>query len=306
MRMTRIVRKILSHYESDNPGTKANLARILLQGKLGGSGKMVILPVDQGFEHGPARSFAQNEAGYDPHYHYRLAIDAGLNAYAAPLGALEAGADTFAGQIPTILKVNSSTSWAVSKDQAVTASVQDALRIGANAIGFTIYPGSDRQFNMVEEIREMAQEAKAYGLAVVIWSYPRGGDLSKQGETALDVTAYAAHQAALLGAHIIKVKPPTAHLEQKEAKEIYEKYNIARETLSDRIAHIMQSSFNGRRIVVFSGGAAKDSDALYDEVRALRDGGANGSIIGRNAFQRPRAEALDMLNKIVAIYQNKD
>ncbi|MCH9844520.1 MAG: class I fructose-bisphosphate aldolase [Alphaproteobacteria bacterium] len=306
MRMTRIVRKILSHYESDNPGTKANLARILLQGKLGGSGKMVILPVDQGFEHGPARSFAQNSAGYDPHYHYRLAIDAGLNAYAAPLGALEAGADTFAGQIPTILKVNSSTSWAVSKDQAVTASVQDALRIGANAIGFTIYPGSDRQFNMVEEIREMAQEAKAYGLAVVIWSYPRGGDLSKQGETALDVTAYAAHQAALLGAHIIKVKPPTAHLEQKEAKEIYEKYNIARETLSDRIAHIMQSSFNGRRIVVFSGGAAKDSDALYDEVRALRDGGANGSIIGRNAFQRPRAEALDMLNKIVAIYQNKD
>ncbi len=306
MRMTRIVRKILSQYESDNPGTKANLARFLMQGKLGGSGKMVILPVDQGFEHGPARSFAQNEAGYDPHYHYRLAIDAGLNAYAAPLGALEAGADTFAGQIPTILKVNSSTSWAVSKDQAVTASVQDALRIGASAIGFTIYPGSDRQFNMVEEIREMAQEAKSYGLVVVIWSYPRGGDLSKQGETALDVTAYAAHQAALLGAHIIKVKPPTAHLEQKEAKEIYEKHNIARDTLSDRITHIMQSSFNGRRIVVFSGGAAKDLDALYDEVRALRDGGANGSIIGRNAFQRPRPEALDMLNKIVAIYQNKD
>ena len=303
--MTRIVRKILSHYESDNPGTKANLARILLQGKLGGSGKMVILPVDQGFEHGPARSFAQNAAGYDPHYHYRLAIDAGLNAYAAPLGALEAGADTFAGQIPTILKVNSSTSWAVSKDQAVTASVQDALRIGASAIGFTIYPGSDRQFNLVEEIREMAQEAKSYGLAVVIWSYPRGGDLSKQGETALDVTAYAAHQAALLGAHIIKVKPPTAHLEQKEAKEIYEKYNIARDTLSDRIAHIMQSSFNGRRIVVFSGGAAKDLNSIYDEVRALRDGGANGSIMGRNAFQRPHDEALEMLNKIIAIYQNK-
>ena len=305
MRMTRIVRKILSHYESDNPGTKANIARILMQGKLGGSGKMVILPVDQGFEHGPARSFEQNPAGYDPHYHYRLAIDAGLNAYAAPLGALEAGADTFAGQIPTILKVNSSTSWAVSKDQAVTASVQDALRIGASAIGFTIYPGSDKQFNLVEEIREMAQEAKAYGLAVVIWSYPRGGDLSKQGETALDVTAYAAHQAALLGAHIIKVKPPTAHLEQKEAKEIYEKYNIPRDTLSDRIAHIVKSCFNGRRIVVFSGGVAKDLDSLYDEVRALRDGGANGSIMGRNAFQRPRAEALDMLNKIVSIYQNK-
>ncbi len=305
MRMTRAVRKILSHYESDSPGTKANLARILMQGKLGGTGKMVILPVDQGFEHGPARSFAINPDGYDPHYHHRLAIDAGLNAYAAPLGALEASSNTFAGQIPTILKVNSSTSWAMTKDQAVTGSVQDALRLGASAIGFTIYPGSDKQFDMMEEIREMTKEAKSYGLAVVIWSYPRGGDLSKDGETALDVTAYGAHMAALLGAHIIKVKPPTAHLEQKEAKEVYEKHKIAKDRLSDRIAHIMQSSFAMRRIVVFSGGASKDLDSLYKEIRELRDGGANGSILGRNAFQRPRDEALDMLNKIVAIYRHQ-
>ena len=232
MRMTRIVRKILSFYEADNPGSKANLVRILMQGKLAGTGKMVILPVDQGFEHGPARSFAPNPAAYDPHYHYRLAIDAGLNAYAAPLGSLEAGADSFAGQIPTILKVNSSTSWAVDKDQAITASVADALRIGASAIGFTIYPCSAHQFEMMEEIKEMAREAKSYGLAVVIWSYPRGGALSKQGETALDVTAYAAHQAALLGAHIIKVKPPTAHLEQSEALKIYEAEKIDRANIN--------------------------------------------------------------------------
>src|ERR1700692_4020159 len=106
MAITQTVRDILSHYESDNPGTKANLARILSTGKLGGTGKLVILPVDQGFEHGPARSFAPNPAAYDPHYHYQLAIEAGLNAYAAPLGMLAQGADTFAGQIPTILKCN--------------------------------------------------------------------------------------------------------------------------------------------------------------------------------------------------------
>src|SRR5690606_13131638 len=181
MKITRKVKEILSWYEGDNPGTKANLVRILMTGKLAGTGKMVILPVDQGFEHGPARSFAPNPAAYDPHYHFELAIEAGLSAYAAPLGMIEAGADTFAGQIPTILKVNSSNSLARLKDQAITASVNDALRLGCSAIGFTIYPGSDYAFEMMEEIREMAEEAKAAGLAVVIWSYPRGDAISKDG-----------------------------------------------------------------------------------------------------------------------------
>ncbi len=305
MKVTQRVRKILANYESDNPGTKANLARILMQGRLGGSGKLVILPVDQGFEHGPARSFAPNPAGYDPHYHWQLAIDAGLSAFASPLGMIEAGADSFAGAIPTILKVNSANSHAVTKDQAVTASVEDALRLGCAAIGFTIYPGSEDQFEMIEELRELALEAKAHGLAVVVWSYPRGGNLSKQGETALDVTAYAAHIAALLGAHIIKVKPPTAHLEQSEAAKVYEAQDIDASSLSARIAHVIQSSFNGRRIVVFSGGAAKGLDGLYDEIRGIRDGGGSGSIIGRNTFQRPRDEALAMLDTIIKIYQNK-
>ncbi|MEJ2026123.1 MAG: class I fructose-bisphosphate aldolase [Limibacillus sp.] len=305
MRVTQRVKRILSNYESDNPGTKTNLARILMQGKLGGTGRMVILPVDQGFEHGPARSFAPNPDAYDPHYHFKMAVDAGLNAYAAPLGMLEAGADSFAGATPTILKVNSANSWATEKDQAITGGVDDALRLGCSAIGFTIYPGSDHQFEMMEEIRELAQEAKACGLAVVVWSYPRGGDLSKEGETALDVTAYAAHMAALLGAHIIKVKPPTAHLEQAEAKKAYEKAGIDGSTLAKRIAHVMQSSFDGRRIVVFSGGAAKDTEGLLNEIRELRDGGASGSIIGRNTFQRPREEALALLDSIIKIYQGK-
>jgi class I fructose-bisphosphate aldolase len=305
MKMTPKVKKILSWYESDSPGTKRNLASILMQGRLGGTGKMVILPVDQGFEHGPARSFAKNPSGYDPHYHYQLAIDAGLNAYAAPLGMLEAGADTFAGQIPTILKVNSSNSWATAKDQAVTGSIGDALRLGCAAIGFTIYPGSDDCFAMMEELRELAEEAKSVGLSVVVWSYPRGGELSKAGETALDVTAYAAHMAALLGAHIIKVKPPTDYLEQPDAKKVYEDQKIPRATLSQRIAHVMESCFAGRRIVVFSGGAAKGTEAVLQEIREIRDGGANGSIIGRNSFQRERGDALALLDTIVKIYQGK-
>jgi class I fructose-bisphosphate aldolase len=306
MKITQKVRKILANYESDNPGTKANLARILMEGKLGGSGKLVILPVDQGFEHGPARSFAPNPDAYDPHYHYELAIDAGLSAYAAPLGMLEAGADTFAGAIPTILKLNSSNSLATAKDQAVTGSVNDALRLGCAAVGFTIYPGSDYAFEMMEEIRELSEEAKAAGLAVVMWSYPRGDGISKDGETAMDICAYAAHMAALLGAHIIKVKPPTAHLEQAEAKKVYEKEKIDISTMAARIRHVTQACFNGRRIVVFSGGASKGLDGLYDEVRGIRDGGGNGSIIGRNTFQRPRAEALAMLDQIIKIYQGKE
>jgi fructose-bisphosphate aldolase, class I len=306
VKITRTVKKILDNYESDCPGTKANLARILMHGRLGGSGKMVILPVDQGFEHGPARSFAPNPDAYDPHYHYQLAIDAGLNAYAAPLGPLEAGADTFAGAIPTILKLNSANSLSTNKDQAVTASVGDALRLGCSAIGFTIYPGSEDQYEMMEEIRELAEEAKSVGLAVVMWSYPRGGKLDKAGETALDVCAYAAHIAALLGAHIIKVKLPNDYLENAEAKKVYLERQIPTGTLPERVRHIMQSCFNGRRIVVFSGGAHKGEDAIFDDARAIRDGGGNGSIIGRNSFQRSREDALVLLDRLVKIYLGKE
>ena len=302
--MTPQVKTILDKYESDNPGVKTNLARILMQGKLGGTGKLVILPVDQGFEHGPARSFAANPPAYDPHYHFQLAIDAGLSAYAAPLGMLEAGADTFAGQIPTILKLNSSNSWATSIAQALTGSVDDALRLGCSAIGYTIYPGSDGIFESMGLIRELSEEAKSVGIATVIWSYPRGGDISKDGELALDVGAYAAHMAALLGAHIIKTKLPTAHIEQPDAQKAYAGVDWSKQ--SDRVRHVVQSSFAGRRINVFSGGASKGSDALFQDARDIRDGGGNGSIIGRNTFQRPRDEALAMLAKIIAIYKGEE
>lgn len=306
MALTRKVKEVLSWYEADTPGTKASLARMLMHGKLGGTGKMVILPVDQGFEHGPARSFASNPAAYDPHYHFKLAIDAGLNAYAAPLGMLEAGADTFAGAIPLILKVNSNNSLGApneAPDQAVTASVYDALRLGCAAVGFTIYPGSSQAYDMMEEIREMAAEAKSLGMAVVIWSYPRGEGLSKEAETAVDVCAYAAHIAALLGAHIIKVKPPTEVVAQAEAKKVYDKEKIKIGSLAERIAHVKQTTFGGRRLVIFSGGGAKSNSEVLDEIRGIATGGGDGSIIGRNCFQRPREEALGLLSEIIGTYK---
>ncbi len=308
MNLTRRVREILDGYEGETPGTKANLARMLMAGKLGGTGKMVILPVDQGFEHGPARSFAMNPPAYDPHYHYKLAIDAGLNAYAAPLGPIAAGADTFAGAIPTILKMNSANSLSTfdkAADQAVTASVDDALRLGCAAIGFTIYPGSDAMFNQYEELRELSREAKAKGLAVVVWSYPRGGALTKEAELAVDVIGYAAHMAALLGANIIKVKLPSDHLGNKDSKKVYEEKKIPIATMPDRVRHIMQCCFDGKRIVVFSGGAAKGENAVVEDAKAIYAGGGNGSIIGRNSFQRPREDALKLLEQIIAIYKGK-
>ena len=308
MKFTKNIKSILNNYESDNPGVKSNLARILMSGKLAGTGKLVILPVDQGFEHGPARSFAKNEAGYDPHYHFKLAINAGLSAFAAPLGMLEAGADTFAGQIPLIMKVNSSNSLSreqYSPSQAITGSVSEAIRLGCSAIGFTIYPGSDAALDMISDIQDMALEAKSAGLAVVVWSYPRGGNISKEGETAIDIVAYAAHMAALVGAHIIKVKPPTSHIELEEAKKVYIDENILINTLGNRIKHVVKSCFQGRRLVVFSGGTSKNKDDFLNEIKGLYEGGASGSIIGRNSFQRPYNEALGLLNQITDIYRGK-
>lgn len=304
---TERVREILSYYRGENPGVLTNLARLLNHGKLGGTGRMVILPVDQGFEHGPGRSFAPNSPGYDPRYHFQFAIDAGLNGYASLLGFLEAGAAEFAGQLPLILKVNSHDVLHPEKDPigAQTASVGDALRLGCVAIGYTIYPGTIDRRIQYEQLRELTAEAKAAGLAVVVWSYPRGGGLSKEGETALDVIAYAAQIAAQLGAHIIKTKLPTAHLEQDEARKVYEAQKIPRDTLKDRVKHVVQSAFNGRRIVIFSGGAKEDDKVLFEEARSIRDGGGFGSIIGRNSFQRDRTSALNLLNSLISIYKGE-
>ena len=302
--LTARVKEILGYYSAENPGVRANLARMLNHGTLAGTGRMVILPVDQGFEHGPARSFAPNPAGYDPRYHFELAIEAGCNAYAAPLGFLEAGAAEFAGEIPMILKLNNHDVLLDEKDpiSAVTASVNDALRLGCAAVGFTIYPGSTERREMYQQLQEIAEEAKLCGLAVVVWSYPRGSGISKEGETALDVVAYAAQIAAQLGANVVKVKLPSAHLEQPDAKKVYEATKIPRETLAERVTHVVQSCFNGRRIVIFSGGARVADENIMTEVKAIRAGGGFGSIIGRNSFQRSKTEGIALLRRVMDVY----
>lgn len=298
------VKQILSWYGSENVGVKTNLARLMNHGALAGTGKFVILPVDQGFEHGPARSFAPNPAAYDPDYHFQLAIDAGCNAYAAPLGQLEASSDKFVGQIPTILKLNNSDTLAKMENpcSAITGSVKDAVRLGCTAIGYTIYPGSGARNVMYEELRELIAEAKDAGLPTIVWAYARGA-LSKDGETAIDVIAYSAQIACQLGAHVVKVKPPKDFLEQPEAKKVFEKYGIATKTLPDRIKHVVQSCFNGKRIVIFSGGEAKGTDDVLEEVKGIAAGGGFGSIMGRNAFQRPRAEAVQLLSSVMEIFR---
>ena len=299
------IREILSWYASENPGVRTNLARMLNHGRLGGTGKMVILPVDQGFEHGPARSFAPNPASYDPRYHFQLAIEAGCNAYAAPLGFLEAAVSDYCGEIPLILKCNNHDLLNEERDpiSAVTASVNDALRLGCVAVGFTIYPGSTERNQMYEQLRELAEEAKTAGLAVVVWAYPRGSGLSKEGETAVDVVAYAAQIAAQLGADVIKTKLPSERVELAEAQKVYQKYEIPISTLAERVHHVVQSAFDGRRVVIFSGGTYAADEKFYEEVRAIRDGGGFGSIIGRNSFQRKKTEALNFLDTIMGIYE---
>ncbi len=296
------VREILSWYDCDNVGVRTNIARLLNHGRLAGTGRLVILPIDQGWEHGPARSFAKNPIAYDPRYHFELAIESGCNAYAAPLGALESAAAAYIGELPLILKLNNNNSLFNDKspDQAVTGSVDDALRLGCAAIGFTIYPGSAHAQAQYEEIRAIAAEAKAKGLAVVIWSYPRGPQISSAGETAIDVVSYAAHIAAQLGAHLVKVKPPTAHIEQDAARKAYDDRPV--DTLADRVRDVVESCFGGRRIVIFSGGATKGEADVLDEVRQIAAGGGFGSIMGRNAFQRPRAEAVKLLQDVMDVY----
>jgi class I fructose-bisphosphate aldolase len=302
--MSARVDEIISWYDSEDRTAMTNLRRILLHGRTGGTGKIVVLPVDQGFEHGPGRSFAPNPAGYDPRYHARLALDAGCSAHAAPLGALEMVAPQFAGELPLILKCNSSDSLFTGPDPvpAVTAGVEDALRLRCAAVGFTVYPGSAGRNVMYEQLRALAADARAAGLALVVWSYPRGSGISKEGQTAVDVVAYAAHLACQMGAHVVKVKPPTAHVELDAARTALERSGTPIDTLADRVRHVVRSAFDGHRIVIFSGGAAKDTAAVLEENRQTALGGGFGTIMGRNSFQRPHDEAVDLLHQVMDIH----
>lgn len=298
------VREIVGWYDFENVGVRRNLARILMHGRLGGTGKLVVLPVDQGFEHGPTRSFTAQPSGFDPRYHARLATEAGCSAYAAPLGFIAASSMDPTSDLPLILKLNSADNLYQDADPcpAVTATVDDALRLGCSAVGFTIYPGSAARLDMFEQLRSVAAQARAAGLPVVVWAYPRGSGLSEAGQTAVDVVAYAAHIAAQLGAHIIKVKPPTAHIEFDSNRAVLEKSGVDTSTLSARVAHVIRAAFDGRRIVIFSGGPARERADVLEENRQTAAGGGFGTIVGRNSFQRPWLEAIRLLHDIMDVH----
>lgn len=299
--MSERVEKILANYAGESPGVIGNLRRLMNTGRLAGTGKIVILPVDQGFEHGPARSFAPNPPGYDPAYHPALAVEAGCNGYAAPLGFIESIAHRYAGELPLILKVNNSDSLGGPDTpcSALTSAVDDAVRLGCSAIGYTIYPGSGLRNQMYQDLRDLISEARAAGLPSIVWSYPRG-DMPKEAETAIDVAAYAAQIACQLGAHVVKVKAPSEVVFQDAAKKSYE--NIPIGTLAERIRHVVQASFGGKRIVIFSGGATKGTEAVLEEVGEIAKGGGYGSIVGRNAFQRSNKDAVKLLHDIMDLY----
>lgn len=293
---------ILSHYKSEPIGVQANLYRFLSHGALAHSGRLIIQAVDQGFEHGPARSFWINPDAMDPNYHFELACEAGLSGYAAPLGWLSGAVDNFVGKIPLILKINSGNSLYAKTNapsQALTASVDDALRLGCSAIGFTLYPGSDDNLILIEEAKDLIEEARSKGLPTILWSYARGGELSKKGETALDVISYGAHMACLLGAHIVKVKLPTDHIELAEHQKPYEA--IPHKHLFERVKHVVDCCFKGKRMVIFSGGEAKSDAELLEELKEIKKGGGFGSIMGRNIFQRPKTDAIKILKEITTI-----
>lgn len=297
---------ILADYAGEPAGVLVNLARMLEHGTMAGTGKLVVLPVDQGVEHGPSRSFCGQPGGMDPLWHARLAIDAGCSAHAAPLGALARVAAVLPAQVPLILKLNGAETLSARDDasSSAMATVGDALRLGCSAVGLTLYPGSKSTEQGYTYARDVIREARAVGLPTIVWAYPRGAGLAKQDEQAIDVVAYAAHIACQLGAHIVKVKPPSAHIAQPEAAAALQQAHIALTSLAQRVAYIKQCCFSGTRLVLFSGGAARAEQAVMDEVQQLAAGGADGCIVGRNAFQRPPKEGRALLSNIMQVLRD--
>lgn len=299
------VEQILAHYSAEPPSILKGMRQMFNSGALCGTGRIIVYPVDQGFEHGPDASFAMNAPAYDPHYHIEMAIDAGFSAYAAPIGMISAVASRYAGEIPLILKINSGNSLLKSAEpnQAVTASVMSALRLGCSGIGLTIYPGSHNAKSMIEFASSVISEARRFGLFTVVWAYPRGGDIAKEDEAALDVVCYATHIAAMIGAHVIKVKIPEAKIREQN-RSLYSTDAVTSKSM--RVQSVMRAGFDGKRVVLFSGGARKGADTIVDDIRAIKNGGGTGSIMGRNIFQRDRNDALNIMRDVISVYKNED
>ncbi len=281
------------------PGKLARLHR-LLYGHGPGGGTLLILPIDQGLEHGPVDFFA-NPDSLDPRYQYELARDGRFSAIALHIGLAEKYFHEYAGEVPLILKLNGKTS--IPPDgqafSALTGSVEDAVRLGADAVGYTVYVGSPAQDRDFRQLLDVRQEADRFGLPLIVWAYPRGDFVAKKGgRESLYAVDYAARVALELGADIVKVNYPVASEKDAESPAPYNTLHLDPEAAFRKVV-----TSAGRAFVLVSGGEKVSDAELLGKVRASMDAGATGIIFGRNMWQRPREEALRLTRELHAIFR---
>src|SRR5688572_5311241 len=278
-----------------SPGKRARLRRLLFE--FGpGQGTLMLLPIDQGIEHGP-RDFFPNPASKDPEYQFRLAAEAGYSAIACQIGMAEKYYPDYAGAVPLILKVNGKTDIPPSGDALSTlnSSVEDAVRLGADAVGYTLYVGSPRQDQDLVQLKGVREECDRYGMPLVVWSYPRGDAVAgKGGQNSFYAIDYAARMAMEMGADVVKLNMPK--IDPDKDKDSPAPYNEGGFTQEDAIAHCVESA--GRSLVVLSGGSRIDDDELLGQTRAIMAAGGTGVIYGRNVWQREWSEAVEIVAQI--------
>ncbi len=280
------------------PGKRARLRRLLFE--FGpGNGTLMLLPIDQGIEHGP-RDFFPNPASKDPEYQFRLAAEAGYSAIACQIGMATKYYPDYAGQVPLILKVNGKTDVPPSDEalSPVNASVEDAVRLGADAVGYTLYVGSPKQEEDLVQLRTIRQDCDRYGMPLVIWAYPRGRDIeTKGGRDSLYAIDYGARLAMEMGADVVKLNLPK--LNPEKDKDSPAPYNEMEASQEEAIRHCVESA--GRALVVLSGGSRVDDEEVLAHCRMIMEAGGSGVIFGRNVWQREWSAALEIIEQIKEI-----
>ena len=281
-----------------SPGKRTRLRRLLFE--FGpGQGTLLLLPIDQGIEHGP-RDFFPNPDSKDPEYQFRLAVEAGYSAIACQIGLAEKYYPDYAGQVPLLLKVNGKTD-IPSSDEALSttnASVEDAVRLGADAVGYTLYVGSPRQDQDLRQLQTVREECDRYGMPLVIWAYPRGSAVAKKGgQNSFYAIDYAARMAMEMGADVVKLNMPKIDPDKdKDAPAPYNELEVSQE---EAVRQVVASA--GRSLVVLSGGSKIDDDQLLSQTRMIMEAGGSGVIYGRNVWQREHSEAMEIVEQIKEI-----
>src|SRR5687767_843591 len=281
-----------------SPGKRTRLRRLLFE--FGpGHGTLLLLPIDQGIEHGP-RDFFPNPDSKDPEYQFRLAAEAGYSAIACQIGLAEKYYPDYAGQVPLLLKVNGKTDLPPSDAALSTtnASVEDAVRLGADAVGYTLYVGSPRQDEDLHQLKGVREDCDRFGMPLVIWAYPRGSAVAaKGGQNSFYAIDYAARLAMEMGADVVKLNMPKPDPEKD--KDSPAPYNELGWSQSEAIQHCVESA--GRSLVVLSGGSKIDDDKLLEQTRMILQAGGSGVIYGRNVWQRGHSEATEIIEQIKGI-----